>query len=88
MEKSTRGRKPGFKMPEEHRTKIANSKILNRLIEHAEGKIEMTSTQIQAALGLLDRVLPKLQAVQLSGDTDAPIQHVHKVERVIVRPKD
>ena len=62
-----RGRTAGFQMGAEHRTKIANSKILNRLIGHAEGRVEMTSTQVTAALGLMDRVMPKLQSTTIEG---------------------
>lgn len=66
-----RGRKPGFKMTEEHRDKIRNSNVLNALIEHAEGKRDMSSTQVTAGLGLLDRVFPKLSAASIGGDEDA-----------------
>jgi hypothetical protein len=62
-----RGRKPGFKMSDEHRVKIQNSNVLNALIEHAEGKREMSSTQVTAGLGLLDRVLPKLATTTIEG---------------------
>lgn len=65
---TTRGRKPGFVMPESHRTKIANSKILNRLIDHAEGKIDLSQTQVSAINILLKKVMPDLQAMQHSGD--------------------
>jgi hypothetical protein len=71
-------------MGAEHRTKIANSKILNRLIEHAEGKVEMTPTQVTAALGLLKKAMPDLSAVQLSGDDTAP--PISIIERIIVDP--
>lgn len=63
----TRGRKAGFQMGAEHRTKIGNSKILKHLIEHAEGTREMTSTQVTAGLGLLDRVMPKLASTTVEG---------------------
>lgn len=68
-EQKKRGRTAGFRMPEEHRTKISNSKILNRLIDFAEGKkgVDMSSTQVTAALGLLDRVMPKLSSTTLEG---------------------
>lgn len=66
-----RGRTAGFQMGAEHRTKISNSKILNRLIAHAEGEVEMTSTQVTAALGLLDRVMPKLAQTTLEGGENA-----------------
>ncbi len=68
-----RGRTAGFQMGAEHRTKIANSKILNRLIGHAEGTVDMSSTQVQAALGLLDRVMPKLQSTSITGEDGGPL---------------
>lgn len=74
---STRGRNAGFQMGAEHRTKIANSKILNRLIAHAEGEIDMTSTQVQAATTLLDRVMPKLAQTTIEGG-ETPLQ-VHVI---------
>lgn len=55
-----RGRKPGFVMTDEHRVKIQNSNILNALVEHVEGKREMSATQVSAGLGLLRKVLPDL----------------------------
>lgn len=62
-----RGRRPGFRMTNEHRVKIQNSNILTALIEHVEGEREMSATQVSAGLGLLRKVLPDLQA---SADTD------------------
>lgn len=55
-----RGRQPGFQMSGEHRVKIKNSNILNALIEHVEGKREMSSSQVTAGLGLLRKVMPDL----------------------------
>jgi len=54
-------------MSNAHRDKIKNSNILNALIEHAEGERDMSSTQVQAALGLLDRVMPKLATTKVEG---------------------
>lgn len=71
-----RGREPGFQMGEEHRTKIRNSKILNRLISCAEGEIEMTATQASIGLGLLKKVMPDLQNMQHSGDAANPVSLV------------
>lgn len=64
---AARGRAAGFTMPESHRVKIQNSNILNALIEHAEGRREMSASQVTAGLGLLKKVLPDLQSVELSG---------------------
>jgi hypothetical protein len=66
----SRGRKPGFQMSEEHRVKIRNSNILNALIEHVEGKRDMSSTQVTAGLGLLRKCLPDLSSVEHSGTID------------------
>lgn len=57
----------GVQLTEEHRSKIRNSKILSRLIGHAEGTEEMSATQVSAGLGLLKKALPDLSAVELSG---------------------
>lgn len=64
----SRGRKPGFKMPEEHRLKIANSNILNALIEHVQGEREMSATQVSAGLGLLRKCLPDLSQTDIKAD--------------------
>lgn len=70
-----RGRKPGFRMSHEHRTKIKNSQVLRALIEHAEGRREMSSSQVTAGLGLLRKCLPDLSTVTLQGDEDGgPVQ--------------
>lgn len=75
-------------MPDEHRTKIANSKVLNRLIDFAEGKedVDMAPHQVTAALGLLKKCLPDLTHNQHGGDENNPI--IHKIERRIVRAGD
>lgn len=72
-----RGRTGGFKLTDEHRGKIANSSILNCLIEHAEGRREMSSTQVSAALGLLRKVLPDLQASE--NKTEITVQSVMRM---------
>lgn len=82
-----RGRIAGFKMGAEHRTKIANSKILKHLIEHVEGKREMTSTQVTAGLGLLKKVMPDITENTIKGDEENPLQVVTKIEIVAVKPE-
>lgn len=61
-------------MSNEHRVKIQKSNIVRALIQHAEGKREMTATQVQAGLGLLKKCLPDLSAVELTGENGAPIE--------------
>jgi len=68
-----RGRQPGFVMSAEHRTKIANSQILNALIEHVEGKREMSSSQVTAGVALLKKVMPDLTHTEHANDPDNPL---------------
>lgn len=81
-----RGRRPGFTMSNEHRVKIQNSNILNALIEHVEGKRDMSPSQVTAGLGLLKKVMPDLAAAAdinedgelrpVSGMSDAELEAI------------
>lgn len=53
---------------EEARKKIQTSQLINRLQDHALNGTEIKKTQITAALGLLNKVLPDLKAVEASVD--------------------
>jgi hypothetical protein len=53
-------------MSQEHRTKIQNSRILRVLIDHVEGREEISQARVTAALGLLKKVLPDLQGVTIA----------------------
>lgn len=52
------------------RTKIQTSQLINRLTNHALGKLEkpMEPCQVTAALGLLKKTLPDLSATNVTGD--------------------
>ena len=60
------------KVQEQMRAKINGTVIINQLIKHIKGDIEMKSTQVTAALGLLRKVAPDLAAMTISGDKDSP----------------
>ena len=79
-QKRSRGREPGFRMSQEHRTKIQNSRILRVLIDHVEGREEISQARVTAALGLLKKVLPDLQAVTIGGDPANPLRHEHAID--------
>lgn len=81
-----RGRKPGFKMPDGHRVKIQNSNILNALIEHVEGKREMSSTQVTAGLGLLKKVLPDMTASDITSDGEKVAMPTEIILRAATAP--
>lgn len=68
--------RPAFRMSDEHRVKIQNSNILNAIIEHIEGRREMSATQVSAGIAMLKKTLPDLAAIQISGDGDAPLKMV------------
>ena len=84
---AARGRKAGFKMSDEHRVKIQNSNILNALLEHVDGKREMTSTQVTAGIALMKKVMPDLQAITVGGDEANPLK-IQTIERIIVKASD
>jgi hypothetical protein len=52
------------------RHKIQASGILDALIEYAEGRREMSSSQVSAALGLLKKALPDLSTLTLPQESD------------------
>ncbi len=76
-----RGHQPGVKLTEDHRVKIKNSNILNALIEHAEGRRDMTSTQVTAGIALLKKCLPDLQSISHTGENGGPVEIVTKAQR-------
>ena len=58
---------------DEVRQKIQASQLINRLQAHADGKVEMSATQVRAAQILLDKSIPNLVATEISGDADNPL---------------
>ena len=66
-------------MTDEHREKIKNSNILNALVEHVEGKREMSSSQVTAGLGLLKKVMPDITHNEHSGPEGGAM--IHLVDR-------
>lgn len=54
-------------MTDSHRDKIRGSNVLNALIEHAEGRREMSGSQVTAGLGLLGFAFPKMTENMVKG---------------------
>lgn len=71
-------------MSDDHRQKIANSAVLQHLIEHATGQRNMSTSAVTAAIALLRKVLPDLQSVQHNGDSDNPLTMIATIRREIV----
>lgn len=56
------------------RARIRAGGIAKRLEGHVLGKVEMSSTQVQAALGLLKKVVPDQQATEITGKDGGPVE--------------
>jgi hypothetical protein len=71
------------------RDRIRVGVLLTRLHDHAEGKIEMTPTQIKAAEILLKKAIPDLKQTDIVGaGPNGELETITRIERVIVRPGD
>lgn len=68
---------------DETRAKIQAANIIHRLYENVMGKVDLTPAQVSSAKTLLNKVLPDLAAVQVSGDEENPLT-VQTIERAIV----
>lgn len=67
---------------DEIRSKIQTSQLINRLTEHALNGLELSPTQVRAIEVLLKKSVPDLQAIQLSGDEDNPVEIVTRIELI------
>jgi hypothetical protein len=82
------GRPMGKRHQDDVRAKIQASQIINRFYDAFEGKVELTSVQVNIGKVLLDKALPDLKAIEHSGDPDNPLNVISKIEHYIVDPKD
>lgn len=57
------------------RQKIKTSQLLNRLYDHAFGKVTLEPAQVRSIEILLKKSLPDLSAITLSGDAENPVAH-------------
>lgn len=56
---------------DEIRAKIQASQLINRLTDHALGKVELSSTQVRAIEVLLKKSVPDLTAVDINANVSA-----------------
>lgn len=52
------------------RERIQTSQIINRLTKHILGEVEMSASQVSAALGLIKKTLPDLSAVEMNANVE------------------
>ena len=72
-DKKLAGRPMGRRHQDDVRSKIQASAIINRLMKAYDGEIELTAIQVNIGKTLLDKILPDLKSVEMSGDADAPM---------------
>jgi hypothetical protein len=63
-------------LSETWKAKIQAGVILDRLVKHVNGEIEMTASQIKAADILLKKTVPDLARTEVTGKDGEPQQHV------------
>lgn len=64
--------------PQRARERIAGTKIIDRLVKHVNGEIDMSPTQVRAASILLNKVLPDMKAIEV--DVHAELKIVSAVK--------
>lgn len=64
--RKTKGTKEGG-WPESVRAKIKTSMLINRLADHAFGKVKLEASQVRSIEVLLKKTLPDLQTIELKG---------------------
>lgn len=67
------------------RSRIQGAVIADRLVKHILGDVEMQSSQVAAALGLLRKVCPDLSSTELTGANGGPLT-IATIERRIIDP--
>jgi len=72
----TAGRPLGKRHQEDVRAKIQASQIINRLMSAFDGTIELSQTQVNIGKTLLDKALPDLKAMELSGDVNVGFHEI------------
>jgi hypothetical protein len=64
------------------RARIRAGGIAKRLEGHVLGKVDMTASQVSAALGLLRKVVPDQQHIEHTGEDGGPLQHAMTIRFV------
>ena len=57
--------------PQRARERIAGTKIIDRLVKHINGEIELSPSQVASARILLNKVLPDLKSVEMQASIEA-----------------
>ncbi len=66
-------RKRKVALTDDWKQNIRASMIMNRLVQHVDGEIDLTPTQINAAKIVLGKILPDLARSEMTGQDGGPI---------------
>lgn len=61
-------------LSEEWKEKIRAGVILDRLVKHVNGEIELSNTQVRAADILLKKIVPDVARTEIAGDPEQPLK--------------
>lgn len=67
------------------RARIRAGGIVHRLEQHVLGKVEMSASQVSAALGLLRKCVPDLATVEHTGKDGGPIETTNVSREEVAR---
>lgn len=74
-------RKTGYKHLQSTRDKIKAAQLINRLQSHIESDSPiLDASQVNAAKALLNKVLPDVRSIEITGDADAPLHQKIEIE--------
>jgi hypothetical protein len=73
---------------EQTRSKIQTSQLINRLNDHAFGKVEMTPAQVRSAEILLKKSIPDLKSIEHSGPEGGAIPISYPIKGVTPEPRE
>ena len=73
---------------EQTKRRIQASQLLNRLILHANNKVDISATQIIAAKIVIGKSIPDLKSIEYKGNDEKPVQRHMIVEFVEPKPSE
>lgn len=65
--------------PQRARERIAGTKIIDRLVQHVMGEIELTQAQVSSARLLLSKVLPDMKSVEIDAQARVDTVSLHRL---------
>ena len=65
--------------PQRARERISATKVIDRLVKHVNGEVDMTPTQVRAAAILLNKVLPDVKSVEVDINAQLKSVPIHRL---------